>query len=44
MSELRKLGEQAQTREKTQKQSKHVIVKDDTELLRKLEDGLMAIV
>jgi len=39
ISEFRKLGEQAQIIEDTQKQPKNIIVKGDTELLRKLEDG-----
>ena len=39
ISEFRKLGEQAQLIEDTRKQPKNIIVKGDTELLKKLEDG-----
>jgi len=39
ISEFRKLGEQAQTIEDTQRQPKNIIVKGDAELLKKLEDG-----
>ncbi len=38
ISEFRKLGDQAQSKE-TPRQSKHIIVKGDNELLKKLESG-----